>query len=165
MRLAILVFAAACSDIGFDMSYDVPDVTIPGDPAAHANAIHVGAATAPFALDIDLSQAAQQQNVPGAISTVTISTLQFYMTSDGCFDFIDDVSLTIESTKPSTTLTPAVIATGENPGCVRVMSLVPTTVDLKPYIQEGANIHATGSGIPPADAVTFDGRVVLHAAL
>ncbi len=165
MRIVVLIFAVACSDIGFDMSYDVPNVTIPGDPTAHASAIHVGGATAPFALDIDLSQAAQDQNVPGAISTVTISTLEFSVTSDGCFDFIDDVSLTIESTKPGTALTPATIATGAKPGCVRVMSLVPTTVDLKPYIQEGATIYATGSGIPPVADVTFDGLVVLHAAL
>ncbi|HEX4516383.1 MAG TPA: hypothetical protein VGH87_25230 [Polyangiaceae bacterium] len=165
MRLVVLIFAAACSDIGFDMSYDVPSVTIPGDPTAHASATHVDGATAPFALDIDLSQAAQNQNIPGAISTVTISTLEFSVTSDGCFDFIDDVTLTIESTSPTTTLPSAVIATGASPGCVRAMSLVPTTVDLKPYIQEGATIHATGTGVPPADAVTFDGRVVLHAAL
>jgi hypothetical protein len=165
MRFVVLILAVACSDIGFDMSYDVPSVTIPGDPTAHASATHVDGYTAPFALDLDLSQATQDQKVPGEISTVTISTLDFSVTSDGCFDFIDAVTLTIESTSPTTTLPSAVIATGSSPGCVRVMSLVPTTVDLKPYIQEGATIHASGSGVPPADAVTFDGEVVLHAAL
>lgn len=165
MRLLAVILVTACSDIGFDMSYDVPDVTIPGDPAAHASAMLVEGATAPFALDVDLTKAAQDQKVPGAISTVTIATLDFYVTSDGCFDFIDDVSLTIESTKTGTSLLPTTIATGTKPGCARMMTLTPAIVNLKPYIEEGAIIRATGSGVPPVDAVTFDGVVVLHAAL
>jgi len=167
MRLAVvlLAFVLGCSLIGFDMPFDVPDVTVPGDPTAHAMAKPFEASAAPFALDVDLTQAAKDNKIPGAISTVTISTLDFTVTSDGCFDFIDEVSLTIESNKPDTTLPPAVVATRTAPGCVRVMSLAPTDVDLKPYILEGASVHATGSGIPPAKPVTFDGRVVLHAAL
>ena len=167
MRLAVVLaaFVLGCSVIGFDMPFDVPNVTVPGNPTAHAMATPFEGSAAPFALDVDLTQAAKDNKLPGAISTVTISTLDFTVTSDGCFDFIDDVSLTIESTKPDTKLPPAVVATGTAPGCVRVMSLVPTDVDLKPYIVEGATVHATCSGIPPASPVTFDGRVVLHAAL
>ena len=166
MRLAAaLAFVLGCSSLGFDMPFDVPNVTVPGNPTAHALAMPYDGASAPFALDVDLTQAAKENQLPGAITAVTISTLDFTVKGDGCFDFVDDVSLTIESTKKGTPLAPAVIATGASPGCVRVLALTPTTVDLKPYIEEGALIRAAGSGVPPATPVTFDGRVVLHAAL
>lgn len=166
MRLLVLALTAACSlNLGFDMPFDVPDVTVPGDPSAHASETPLEGAAAPFALDVDLTQEAKDKKLPNTISTVTISTLDFSVTNDGCFDFVDDVSLTIESNKPDTTLAPAVIATATSPGCVPVLSLTPEAVNLKPYLDEGALIHATGSGVPPATTVTFDGRVVLHAAL
>lgn len=152
MRLVVLALTAACSslNLGFDMPFDVPNVTVSG---------------APFAVAVDLTQVAKDHELPGSISAVTLSTLDFSVTSDGCFDFVDDVKLTIESNKPGTTLVPAVIATATKPGCVRDVSLTPTTVDLKPYLAEGATIQATGTGVPPAAPITFDGRVVLHAAL
>jgi len=165
MRLVVIALLAGCSDFGFDMPFDVPDVTVPGNPTAHATAVPFAGSAAPFALDVDLTQAAKDNKLPGAISNITISTLDFSVTSDGCFDFIDDVSLTIESVKPGTTLPPAVVATATNPGCVREVSLTPTSVNLKPYIDEGAMIRADGSGVPPAQSVTFDGQVVLHASL
>jgi hypothetical protein len=167
MRLIVTIaFVFACSDIGFDMPFDVPNVTVPGNPTAHAMAIPYKGSAAPFALDVDLTQEAQDNQLPGAISTVTLSTLDFSVTSDGgCFDFIQDVTLTILSAKPGTTLQPTVVATGTSPGCVKTLTLVPTTVNLKPYLDEGAMIRADGSGIPPEKPVTFDGRVVLHASL
>ena len=165
MRLLVVALALGCSEFGFDMPFDVPNVTVPGNPTAHALSTPFEGSAAPFALDVDLTQVAKDNKLPGAISTVTISTLDFSVTSDGCFDFIDDVSLVIESNKPGTTLAPAVIATGTGPGCVRVLTMSPTSVNLKPYIEEGAMIRAMGSGIPPASAVTFDGLVVLHASL
>jgi hypothetical protein len=163
MRLVVvLALTAACSlNLGFDMPFDVPDVTVPGNPSAHATDTPLDGAAAPFALDVDLTQAAKDNKLPGAITTVTVSTLDFTVTGDGCFDFIDDVSLTIESK----TLPPVIIATAASPGCVRVVSLVPKAVNLKPYLDDGALVRATGSGVPPATTVTFDGRVVLHAAL
>jgi hypothetical protein len=166
MRLIVTAaFIFGCSAIGFDMPFDVPNVTVPGNPTAHAMKLPFAGAAAPFAVDVDLTQAAKDNQIPGAISTVTLSSLDFTVTSDGCFDFVEEVDLVIESAKVGTTLPPTVIASATNPGCVRVVSLVPTDVNLKPYLEEGATISATGSGVPPATAVTFDGHVVLHAAL
>ena len=65
-----------------------------------------------------------------------------------------------------TTLQPVVIATGASPGCVQTFALTPTpNVDLKPYIDEGASVTMTGQAIPPADNVSFDGALVLHASI
>lgn len=150
-----LALVSGCSSVGFDMSYDVPNMSVPGDPQAHA--------ATPFAIAVDLGQ---QQSHADEVSTVTLASIEFSITDEsGCFDFVDDVSLTIASTKPGTTLAPAVVATASGPGCVHTFSLTPTTVDLKPYLDEGATVRATGSGVPPATAVTFDGHVVLHASL
>ena len=165
MRALVFALAAACSPIGFDVSYDVPNLTIPGDPQAHAAGVPFSGTAAPFALDVSFDQQEQQSHADG-VSTVTLTSIDFSITQDsGCFDFVDDVTLTISSTKTGTALAPAVVATGSNPGCVQTMTLTPAAIDLKPYIDEGAVIRATGSGVPPASIVTFDGHVVLHASL
>jgi len=167
MRRFALVLAAGCSlGIGFDMPFDVPQLTIAGNPAAHAAAKPLSGAVAPFALSVDLSQAEKQNDMAGVIHTVTLESAVFTITNaSGCFDFVDYVSFTIESTKPGTTLPPAVLATGAGPGCVQTFTLTPTSIDIKPYLDEGATVSATASGVPPETNVTLDGRVVLHATI
>src|SRR6516162_6872869 len=96
-RLLVIPCVLGCSAFGFDTTFDVPDITVLGNPSAHAMAIPFEGSAAPFALYVDLSQAAKDNKLPGEIESVTISTLDFAVTGDGCFDFIDDVSLTIAS--------------------------------------------------------------------
>ena len=165
MRLIVVALALGCSlDLGFDVPFDVPSITVAGDGAAHMMRIHVDASAAPFALDITLGDQTRGK-VPGGVSTVTLASLDLAVMGDGCFDFVDDVTLTIASTKPDTTLEPVVIATGTEPGCVRTFALTPSTVNLKAYLDEGASLRAAGSGIPPATSVTFNGHAILHASL
>lgn len=167
MRRFAIVLAAACSTgAGFDLPFDVPELTIPGNPAAHAAGEPLSGAVAPFAVDVDLSHVEQQNDLAGVVSTVRLEEAVFDITrSSGCFDFVDSVTFTLESTMPGTALPPVVIATGASPGCVQTFSLVPAVVNLKPYLDEGAAVHATATGVPPAANVTLDGRVVLHASL
>jgi hypothetical protein len=156
MRAFVLVLAAACSfKADFDIPYDIPPLTIDGSSYG---------SSAPFSFYMDLSND-PETHVSG-VSTVTLSSLSFSITSaTGCFGFIDDVTIWISSTKSGTTLKRAVVATGSSPGCVDQISLTPTDVDLKPYLDEGAMVLATGSGVPPKDTLAFGGRVVLHASL
>ena len=165
-RFAALFFALACGGVGFDIPYDIPEQTVPGDPVAHAaGTLLAGAPINPFTLGIDLQQEEQAHDT-SVVSHVTLSSLGFTITkSSGCFDFVKDVSISVESTKSGTTLPPAVIATGANPGCVQTFDLQPTAVDLKPYIDEGARITSSGHGVPPSSDVTFDGHLVLHASI
>jgi hypothetical protein len=164
-RCAFLLFFAGCA-VGFDIHYTVPEQQVAGDPVAHAAGMVLGNAPInPFALDINLSQQEQANNVSG-ISTVTLTQMSFTITnSSGCFDFVQDVTISVASTKPGTTLQPAVIATGSNPGCVQTFVLQPTSVNLKPYIDEGAQATTAGHAIPPAQTVTFDGSLTLHAQI
>ncbi len=157
MRAFVLVLAAACSfKADFDIPYDIPPLTITGSSYG---------STAPFSFYMDLSSD-PETHVSG-VSTVTLSSLSFSITSDtGCFDFIDDVTIWIASTKSGTTLKRTVVATASSPGCVDQIALTPAPdVDLKPFLDEGAMVLATGSGVPPQNTLAFDGRVVLHASL
>ena len=165
-RLAVLLVALGCGGIGFDIPYAIPEQTVQGDPIAHAaGTLLAGAPINPFNLNIDLQQEEQAHQVNG-ISHVTLSSLGFSITNgSGCFDFVKDVTISVESTKSGTALPPAVIATGSNPGCVQTFDLQPTSVDLEPYIDEGASVTSSGHGVPPSSNVTFDGNLVLHASL
>jgi len=172
MRRALLfAFLAGCnfnlsSVAAFDIPYDIPEQTVPGNAAAHAAGIVIDAPLQAFPINVDVAQQAKSSGVGGVISTVTLTTLTLSITkSSGCFDFVQDISITISSTKAGSTLQPAVIATGSNPGCVTTWNLTPSNVNLKPYLDEGAQATPSGHGIPPAADVSFNGHLVAHASL
>jgi hypothetical protein len=164
MRVLLCLLFAGCV-IGFDIPYSIPQQTVPGDTVSHAaGTLLSGSPVDPFALDISLSQQEQANHV-SAISHVYLTSLSFDITSGGsdCFDFVQSVTLSVASTKSGSALPTAVIATGTSPGCVRHFALTPTSVDLKPYIDEGAQVTSSGQGVPPDHDETFDGQLVLHA--
>jgi hypothetical protein len=167
MRPSVLALAAGCSlASGFDVSYQVPELTIPGNPVAHAAEQPLATTVPPFAISIDSDQWQQQSQLSGVVSSVRLASLSFTITGDsGCFDFVDTVTLTITSRKVGSALQPATVATGTGQGCVQNFALTPATLNIKPYLDEGASIRAAGSGVPPASKVTFDGQFTLHATL
>lgn len=172
-----MIMMASCNvslgAIGFDVPYNVPEQEVPGNAAANAAGIEIASPPITFPINVDIAATAKQNHVDGVISQVTLTSLSLTITptdeptgDSDCFDFVDSVSLSVASTKSGTTLQPAVIATGANPGCVQTFTLVPSPgVNLKPYIDEGASVTMTGQAIPPADNVSFDGAIVLHASL
>ena len=170
VALSLVALVVACnvnlaSPLGFDIPYDIPAQTVPGNAAAHATGVVVSAPLSAFPINIDLVQQAKANGVSGAVSHVTLTSLDLAITGSGCFDFIQDVTISISSTKPGTALPSAVIATGSNPGCVQTFTLQTTAVDLKPYLDEGAQATPSGHGIPPASDVSFNGHLVAHATL
>ena len=167
----LFVFLGACSlnlssVASFDIPYDIPEQTVPGNATANAAGVVVQAPLQPFPINVDVAQQAKANGVGGVISTVTLSSLSLSITkSSGCFDFVQDISISSSSTMPGSSLPSAVIATGSNPGCVQTFNLTPTNVNLKPYLDEGAQATPSGHGIPPAADVSFDGHLVAHASL
>jgi hypothetical protein len=162
--MIVLVFVAGCS-FGFDVPYDVPQQTVPGDAVSHAaGTLLSGSPVNPFALNINL-QEEEQANHAAIVSHVHLASLAFDITSGGsdCFDFVGSATISIQSSKSGSQLPTAVIATGSNPGCVKHFELTPTAIDLKPYIDEGATVTSTGDGVPPDHDETFNGKLVLHA--
>jgi hypothetical protein len=171
MRYLAVLLLAACnlnlsSITSFDIPYDIPEQTVPGNATAHAAGVVVAAPLQPFPVNIDVAKQAQSSGVSGVVSTVTLTSLTLSITKgSGCFDFVQDISISISSTKAGTSLQPAVIATGTAPGCVTSWTLQTTSVNLKPYLDEGAQATPTGHGIPPAADVSFNGHLVAHASL
>ena len=63
----------------------------------------------------------------------------------------------------SSTLPQIVVASAGGPGAVTELDFTPTAnINLVPYINEGAQLTASATGTPPANAVTFDGQFTLH---
>jgi hypothetical protein len=171
MRQALLfAILAGCnfnlsSVAAFDIPYDIPAQTVPGNAIANQAGIAVDFSLPAFPINVDVAQQAQQNGVGGVISTVTLTTMSFTITQGTCFDFANNLSITISSTKAGSALPPAVIATGASPGCVTTWNLTATNVNLKPYLDEGAQAAPSGNGIPPAADETFTGHLVAHASL
>ncbi len=168
---AFLCAAAACnvnlnSVVGFDIPYDIPEQTVPGDAVANAAGVDVDVTLPPFPINVDVVQQAKANGVSGVVSTVSLTSLALTITQNsGCFDFVQDLSISISSTKAGSSLPSAVIASGSNPGCVQTFNLTPTNVNLEPYLDEGAEATPSAHGIPPAADVSFDGHLVAHASL
>jgi len=176
-HLLIAVAALGCNfsvsdPLGFDIPYAVPEQSVPGNAAANAAGIAIDSPPITFPINVDLATEAQNNHV-NAISQVTLTSLSLTITATDepsgdtdCFDFVESVSLSVASTKSGSALQPQVIATGNNPGCVQTFVLTPSpNVNLKPYIDEGANVTMTGQAIPPADDISFNGAMNLHAQL
>jgi hypothetical protein len=173
---SICIAFVACSGpspIGFDIVRPIAEQSVQGDALAHTAGTLLGSSPInPFQLQIDLSAEAAAHD-SGPITDVRLRALTFSITSTSeppgdtdCFDFVDSVTLSVESTQSGTQLQPQVIATVSQPGCVRMLSFdVVSTVNLAPYIQEGMRISSTGRGISPADDVSFDGSITLHAGI
>jgi hypothetical protein len=162
------VAAVGCS---VDVARDLPEQTIPGDPAAHAAATQALAAggAAPTTQFVTASPP-----IDGSIaSRIALESLALDITPTAepagdadCWDFVQSVGVSIESTRQGSALPRVQIATGGAPGCVRAMDLAPVAgVNLKPYTDEGFRITVDTVGVPPADNVSFVTRVVLRAGV
>lgn len=157
--------------LAFDIARDIPEQTVAGDPVAHAAGTLVPdrAVINPFQLNIDLAAEAAAMGTP--VARVHLSALTLTITSTAqpagdqdCWDFVENITIRAESTQAGSSLAPVTIATGTRPGCVQTFALTPASnVDLKPYIEQGIRITTSASGVPPADDVSFNGRVVLRA--
>ncbi len=169
---SLLACNVALAPVGFDIPYNVPEQEVPGDPTANAAGIVVDAPPITFPVNVDVASY-EKANGVNVISSIELTQLSLTITTTDeptgdtdCFDFVQSVSLSIASTKSGTTLQPVVIATGGSPGCVQTYTLTPTpNVNVKPYIDEGASVTMTGQAIPPADNVSFDGALVMHASI
>ena len=171
MRRALLfAFLAGCnfnlsSVAAFDIPYDIQPQTVPGNALANQAGVAVDFSLPAFPINVDVAQQAKSNGVNGAISTVKLTSLSFTITQGTCFDFVNSLSITISSTKAGSSLPPAVIASGSSPGCVTTWNLTPSNVNLKPYLDEGAQATPSGNGVPPAQDETFTGHIVAHASL
>jgi hypothetical protein len=167
--LAVVALLASTScdgrSVGFDMTEQIPTVTVQGDPAGNAALASVPDDDAPT---LTITGDAPPQHIAGAARADLMSLELDIVAADasadaGCFDFVRSVTVSVESTLAGTHLSKHVVATGNAPGCVRTWRLTPAEMfDVLPYANEGFRITVIARGIPPVHDVSFDGNAVLH---
>jgi len=150
--------SSGCGIIDFDVDQDIPAQTIPGSTVPTPISTLF-----PVPLSLDLSSKIKQQNT-GAINSVTLSSLELTITApaDHSVDwsFLDQVDLFVASTKTGSTLPKTKLASATKPTGQVLQFTVAGGVNLKPYVDEGAQVESSGTGHAPATAVTYDGKAV-----
>ena len=110
-------------------------------------------------LSINLEQELQAQDADGA-KAVYLTNLSFVLESDSeepNFDFIDEVTITIESTRDGSDL-PAVELAWRDPapeGATDFALEIEDGVNLKPYIEEGMRLSSDAAGSAPDQTARF----------
>ena len=166
MRLLALacVIVCGCGIADFDLDQPVPEQMVQGSgiPAPLA-------ALFPLPLSLDLTAQIKAHDT-GPIDSVTLSSLSLTITktdepsgdSDD-WSFVQSVVVSVESTKPGSTLPKVQIATATSPGPVQTMTFTcDESVNLKPYVDEGSKVDSSGSGTVPPDDVSYDGTSTFH---
>jgi len=166
MRLASLavcaVLAGGCGITDFDISQDVPEQQIAGSPLPGP----LGALF-PIPLNLDLSAEIAKHD-SGPIDSVDLSALSLTITATdrpgGDADdwgFVDEIHVFVKSSVDGSSLPRVEIASARAPGAVTTLEFqVDSSVNLKPYVDEGSVVEGSGSGDAPADDVSYDGKGV-----
>jgi hypothetical protein len=145
-----------CGGITIDVTRSLAPQTIPGVP---------GNAPLEYSVSITMppdAQANQAHRVELAALSFTITSGTQASGAPACWDFVDNVTVTMQSALAESTLPPVVIAVGMMPGCVQTFALTTdTSIDVRPYAIEGAVITADAVGHMPGETLTFDGQYVL----
>jgi hypothetical protein len=152
--ICLALFAcSACGITDFDIDQPIPAQTIQGSALPGPLA-----AIFPIPLSLDISQQIKSMDT-GPISSVTLKSLDLTITSSGAdWSFVTEIDVSVSSTKSGSSLPKVEIAHVTSPGKVTDLQfVVDPTVDLNPYINEGSEVDAQGSGSAPSTNVTYDG--------
>ena len=169
---ALTTAACAPGAIGQDITRDLAEQTIQGDPLANAAAtaqLRMNMGAAPV---VSLESDVAAQDTTG-LNWVLLRSVSMEITGTArpagdadCWDFVQGVTVYVESTRQGSTLPRMQIASATAPGCVGTMNLTPVaSANLKPYTDEGFRLTAEAMGVPPTDDVTFVTHLVLRAAV
>lgn len=150
--------ASGCGVLDFNIEQKVPEQMVQG-----SNIPGPLATLFPLPLSLDLSSQIKAQET-GPIKSVTLSSLELTirMPTDGSVDwtFVDQVDVFVASTKSGTTLPKTKIASVTSPKGQVMHFVVDGSVNLKPYVDEGAQVDSSGTGRAPTQDLTYDGRGV-----
>ena len=148
----------SCDPLDFSINQAIPEQMIQGSPVP---AVLSGVFAIPLNVNINSQIVAQDT---GAIQSVTIDDIELDITKTDepagdtdDWSFITHVEVTLKSTKAGTTLPVVTIATVDGNTTQKLIFNVDTSINVKPYIDEGGEIDASGTGMQPPDAVSYDG--------
>lgn len=173
MTLRILACAfvtlcvGGCAGVGdFPVEVSVQEQRVEGSPLG---GLLGGVFDVPIPLDVDLTaETAARDTGPAQHVRLSELSLSITGTAEGAgdtddFDFLDSAEIFVESAASGSSL-PRVRVARIDPapdGARSVFFETDTSVDLLPYVNEGARLTSSAEGRVPPDDVTFDGRVVL----
>lgn len=161
--LGLAAFAlTGCSVLDFDIGQNIPEQMVQGSQIPGPLA-----ALFPIPISLDLQSQIKAQNT-GPIDSVSLSSLELTITmtdepsgDTDDWSFVTSVDVFVESTKSGSTLPKAKIASVSMPGAVKTMTFtVDSSVNLKPYVDEGSQVDSSGSGTAPSDDVSYNGHAV-----
>lgn len=158
--------------IGEDVTRELAEQTIPGNPTANAAAVELQPLEMGSAPVLTIASDNPAVNSDG-LTYILLRSIELDITTTAqpagdsdCWDFVRSVTVYIESTRQGSTLPRLRIASGSAPGCVKSMPLTPVPdANLKPYTDTGFRVTAELAGVPPPDDVSFVTRLVLRAAV
>jgi hypothetical protein len=159
-----LVLGGCANILDFEIERDIDEQHIAGSPVG-------GLLGDLFELPlmVDLESEVSRHDA-GSVTAVRLTDLTLSITAtdrpagdEDDFDFLERIELFIESTSAGTTLERRKIAelAPVRAGQTTITLVTIESVNLKPYVEEGARITSSGEGTAPADDVSFDGHLVL----
>lgn len=151
----------------FDLSQAILEQRVTGNAGGGTLTMFL---PSPVGFGLKVDQEAKARNAPGPITTVSLTGMQFQATDtatppggSSSFEFVSSATINIESTRPNSSLPRVPVANLTAPG--RTIVAVPSTlpsVNLLPYITEGAQFTSSATGTLPPHDITFVGSFVVH---
>jgi hypothetical protein len=165
---ALLLFLPACGLLDFDLTQRVPRQTVRGDPiAAQAGTLlPANGVLNPFSFELNLTQETKARDT-GPASSVRLKAMTLALEADSAepsFDWLSELHVFLESTKPGTTLPRVELASlATVPRGARTLSLeVQSGIELIRYVEEGTRVSATARARAPARDAIFAGSAVFR---
>ncbi len=157
-----LALLAGCGVADFEVEQEVPEQRILGNSLPQP----IGELL-PIPLDIDITAELEAMDT-GPIDRIVLSELRLEITDTerpagdtDTWEFVTSIQVFVRSTKPDTNLPRYEIAKKDFPGSVDSFTFsVDASIDLEPYIEEGAVVDTVGRGNVPADDVWYRGQAV-----
>lgn len=161
----------ACSDLGaFTVEQSTGEVLVEGNNSP-VNDLLPASVLPPLALDFDLQSELEERDADGAkgvyleaLTLQTTDTAKADADDDDNFDFLNSIEFYVESRREGTELERVLIGsvdpvpTGQTTLDVEVDS----TINLKPYAQEGMRLTTSGNGSVPEDDISIEGNVIIE---
>jgi hypothetical protein len=162
--LLLLLLLTGCGDaLTFDVTANVDEFTVPGDPHLHHGGAPIDRAEIP---PVELQ-------MPGIqAGAFTLTDLRFFVTNssmdeqtadDDDLSFLTQLEVYVVPTSRNSVLPPLRVAQWEGPapyGETTIELQIDAEYDLLPYITEGAELTIHTEGIVPYDDVSIRGEAI-----
>lgn len=151
----------------FDLTQNILEQRIPGGAGGGALTTFL---PAPITFGFNVDQEAKSRKAQGPTQSVTLNVMQFQITTTGTpaggyssFEFLNSVTIYLESTRANSSLPRIPIATLPA-GAGRTLSIALGTQpdNMLPYVTEGARLTSSATGTVPSHDITFVGQFSVH---